>query len=215
MLGCFKTSPIEAIEIETALLPPEIRLKRQCYRYIIRSQALGDKNPVKKLEKSEIKDLIFNIDESSDTSTILDKNHQKNQYKSHYLRLFNSFKKDCRISLNRQKIQKYEFFPPWKGLTNNINFIINYDQKECLSSYYNLKSNLDLSKLDISLYTDGSKIGNENAASITINTAKNSYIDYGFNLGRYFEVFDSELWAIIQGLELGLYYAKRYNKLNI
>ena len=46
ILGAFKTSPIKAMEIETAVPPPRIRFEKTCYNYTIRIIQINSIHPI-------------------------------------------------------------------------------------------------------------------------------------------------------------------------
>ena len=49
MLGAFKGTPYKAMEIETALLPPEVRFERLYNRYSINTLLVNAKYPIKQI----------------------------------------------------------------------------------------------------------------------------------------------------------------------
>jgi hypothetical protein len=48
VLGAFKISPIAAIEVETSILPVEIRFEKICQNYAYRALLLGQNHPIRK-----------------------------------------------------------------------------------------------------------------------------------------------------------------------
>ena len=46
ILGCFKTTPTAAMEVESALMPPELRLKEKILKTITRMQTLSPQHPI-------------------------------------------------------------------------------------------------------------------------------------------------------------------------
>src|SRR6266496_4370712 len=49
MLGAFKGTPYKAMEIETALPPPEVRFERLCNRYSINALLVNAKHPIRQI----------------------------------------------------------------------------------------------------------------------------------------------------------------------
>ena len=46
MLGAFKSSPRRALEVEAAMMPPEVRFERLCNRYALRMINFNNKHPI-------------------------------------------------------------------------------------------------------------------------------------------------------------------------
>src|SRR6266536_2431219 len=49
ILKAFKRTPYKAMEIETALLPPDVRFERLCNRYSINTLLVNAKYPIKQI----------------------------------------------------------------------------------------------------------------------------------------------------------------------
>ena len=71
MLGAFKGTPYKAMEIETALLPPEVRFERLCNRYSIKTLLINAKHPIKQILIENTVDKL-NPNESENTYKIRD-----------------------------------------------------------------------------------------------------------------------------------------------
>ena len=48
ILGAFKGSPIRAMEIEAAILPPQLRAEKLCKQYALRIQSFSSSHPIRR-----------------------------------------------------------------------------------------------------------------------------------------------------------------------
>ena len=56
MLGAFKSSLRRALEVEAAIMPPEIRFERLCNKYALRMIYFNNKHPIIESVQSEALD---------------------------------------------------------------------------------------------------------------------------------------------------------------
>jgi hypothetical protein len=109
ILGVFKTAPIAPRELESALLPPIIRLNHSQRRYAFRVLKLGLNHPVK-AEFNKILNCEPELDSLSDSSSALERtlNQPKNQ--TQVQRLISSIK-DL-VDLDTLEPIRHFYFPP-------------------------------------------------------------------------------------------------------
>jgi ribonuclease HI len=206
ILGVFKTSPTQAMELEASLSPPEIRFSKLCQNYAIRIFQMKDSHCIRKRISSSYPP--FNNGIELDWNKYLDwnsniPNNSNKKYPSQLFRIC-SLVKDHMNSLKIEEIN-HDILAPWnKNLNSLINIQISEKSKEEQLIIHNEKKNqIDFSKSMI-IYTDGSKIDSKInlGAGIAYSDDNRIYYQESYNLGSNLEVFDAELFAIYKAFIL-------------
>ena len=153
ILGVFKTAPITPLELESAILPPDIRLSNSLYKYALRILKLSQNHVI----RQEFTKLQANIDIDSNSSSeediaILAKTKKKTQIETIYSSI------SSLVDLNSLEVIKPFYFPPWnKEVPYDI--MISKKSKEDTTKLHNIylldtcSSNSSIT----SIYTDASQ----------------------------------------------------------
>src|SRR6266704_1433977 len=203
VLGAFRGSSSQAIEIEASIPPPRIKFKKLCNSYALRILKFKENHAIKKAyieENDKDKDeLATSSCSSSKNSTIRHLLQPKTQLLSLVSRaqqLVQNWKIE-KISLEWQK--------PWSPPIS-ASFSISKSSKEEAAQEHlrlvkNLQESLKWELVDI-YYTDGSKDSKSNAAAICKIGERNK-IKYAtnWNLRPYMEIMDVKLYAVYRALE--------------
>jgi ribonuclease HI len=208
ILGAFKTSPIEAMEIEAAVPPPEIRFEKICKGYALRILKIVDKNhPIRQRAPDTyppgntigIPDL--NLDKYLDWDqgkTI----GIKKEYPSQLYRVLNTISKDI-PSWDVQNSP--ELLSPWAEPPGKfIDFAINLVPKEkALEIHQKLVTTLIKKPKNIVIYTDGAK--NETTKGLAAANCTYYWTEIkekGWRLSEGWEVQDAEMYAILRACKM-------------
>ena len=186
MLGAFKGSPTKALELETALPPPDIRFEKQCNAYALRTLRFQKTHPIS---------VAFN----DSTEDELGEQTREPARDTQLLALLYRVKKFAPDGWNIEKTQ-LEWEAPWA--TFPAKFVISTDTKEAETVAHNEL----LDKLGDStrvFYTDGSKKDNSTSAAICrLRKGSKSNFDLAkhWNLGSGMEIADAEVFALAKAL---------------
>jgi hypothetical protein len=205
VLGAFKGSPTQAIEIEASTPPPRISFKKLCNSYALRILKFKENHVIKKAYIEEVdKDrdglaASSSSSSSSKNSTIKHLLQPKTQLlslASRVQQLVQNWKIE-RISLEWQK--------PWSPPIS-ASFSISKGSKEEAAQEHlrlveNLQESLEWDLVDI-YYTDGSKDSKLSIAAV-YKIGERNIIKYAtnWNLGPYMEIIDVERYAVYRALE--------------
>lgn len=197
ILGVFKTSPILAREIESALLPPEIRLNANVRQYALRLQKLSIRHPVnQEIEKNSRNREI--------ESTIFSKALQLDRVRLSISDFIDS---------DFEKIQHFHFAPWNKDIPYSVT-ISNSNKDDATNEHLDLINANANSNYDI--YTDASSISNPQSQGIGIGFGvfhQNRLIHHSkSNIGSSQLVYNGELEAITQAIEYSSQFAKSNSK---
>jgi len=200
-LGVFKTSPIQALELELGLAPTKVRLSRQLLRYSNRVNLLPSQNPVKsiiqrlKYQENQQDNLVLDFSKSS--STYYPRPKGVSQLKRIASLIATNITTPMSINTRRKK-QKDYILHPWKNNISKINLFPKEGNKEketYKKEHLELVSSLenDWGENNLLLYTDGSKI--QQKSSIGIYQYPTTTIS-SLALPTLLEIVDIELYAI-------------------
>ena len=164
ILGTFKTTPIQAMEIESHVLPVKLRLLMKNQKYAIRLLKIAENNPIcQRIPNTySIKFENIGFDTSLWNNKYAEWNEDEKQtnkrHPSQLIRVLHS------VSDIVHKTDEFEqsnhFIKPWKSPCK-IEFQIENTKESAKSSYYSTLSKIQSMNSDKSrvlLYTDGSKI---------------------------------------------------------
>ena len=178
ILGAFKGSPTQAMEIEAAILPVHLRAEKLCQQYAIRTLSFAKSHPIRKAIRSQ-KQLCI--------ATQLGELSARTQKHSNV--------EEISILLAK----------PWsKPASAYATFSISKSSKSETAELHKqwLLGLTSKQKAPILLYTDGSKIGEDVAAGYCQVSVQGKYVQAkNFNLGEKLEIVDAELIAAYQALK--------------
>ena len=187
--GCFKTTSTAALERETDLLPPHLRLNRQILKVTTRMQTLATPHPVKRWIKEAQK---------------IKRNN------THISNLENLAKHFPQYITNDLEEITPTVRPPWWKLEAKIH--IDSSKKEAARNHDRMAAQLDQNAL--SVYTDGSGIDGQVGAaaySPTLQQTKHQYM----GKETTHNVFVAELEGIAMALEMIKESENKYSKCEI
>jgi ribonuclease HI len=201
ILGVFKTAPILAREVESALLPPEIRLNSNIRQYCFRLKKFSINHPInQEFENNRL------IRQNLNQKLILQLD-----------RIFNSIFEFVE-NIELEKLKSF-YFAPWAA---NIPYSIEISK---LNKELATKQHLDLinstkyEKSIFNIYTDASNISNPESKGIGVGIAvfnQNRLIyQETINIGISQLVYNGELQGITQAIEYSDKIAKSGNKFRI
>jgi ribonuclease HI len=221
--GAFKTAPIQALELETAIPPPEIRFQKLCNNYAIRLMHLNQFHPTVQRLPPTFPPYCGKF--SANINKYLDWNQKdinaENPINSRILRprtnintaIETTKKKPIKSQLFRI-IEKIKDFSNFKNVEKNghqcntaLNTLelgkfatVNIATKEKdVETKEHLQKIENLNESNLIIYTDGSKGENENTGA-SIYCLKTNYYE-NWNLGKECENWDGELFAIAKALK--------------
>lgn len=230
ILGAFKTSPYRAMEIEASLPPPRLRLKRICRSYALRTMSFNQSHAIQQrlpntftpnpgqfhldrattLDWTEQEKKGFNQQDQQSGSNYSDLDsriRRRKLYPSQLVRVIASLhNKEW-----KREPESFTLIPPcWQPqLKDMIDIYISQDSKEkTAKSHQELTATWSQSIVDdkLIIYSDGSQSsqGSNGSGLFTTNTLFSSQDAQAWNIGKECEVFDAELYAIQQALQLAL-----------
>ena len=220
ILGVFKTAPIIPLELESALVPPDIRLSNSLHKYALRILKLSQNHVI----RQEFIKLQANIDIDSNSSseediTILTKT--KSKKKTQIETIYRSI--SSLVDLNSLEIIKPLYFPPCnKEVPYDI--IISKKSKEDTTKLHN-KYLLDIcSNSSItSIYTDASQT--IQGIGVGIGLCVYDHVNSGipqvpiysekWNIGELVIVYNGELEGVTRAIEYASSVAKEGEVYNI
>ncbi len=211
ILGAFRSSPSAALELESAILPPKLRLDKTSELYALRIATLSENHPIRQRTPYTYPPELetgFDIDENH----YLDWNQHPNSLikKKHPTQLIKVLYSLCKYLPDRLNLEvstlKELNNAPWHVFSDIDIQISKADKKlatvEHLNRLENLLSTQTKSRNAI-LYTDGSKL-EENLGAGLCYMYKDITHQQSWNLGTTMEVYDAELFGIAQSLKFGL-----------
>src|SRR5271169_797062 len=172
ILGCFRTTPTAALERETALAPPHLRLQSKILRTLTRMQTLPEQHPTKicveRAAKSNSKTFVSNLE--------------------YLLRVFPDYTEPTEIILPYVR-------PPWWNPTHQISIGTDKDAAKKSHDETTHGSNT------IRIYTDGSGInGHVGAAAYSPELAETKSQYLGSE--AQFNVYAAEVTAINMAVDI-------------
>ena len=186
------------MEIEAALLPPEIRFEKLCQLYSLRILKLPSSYPIQQRVLTSFPP-FEGLGLELDWNKYADWNLTGNNIVLSQLFNLCSKLKTHFPGLNTELINHSQISPWKKDLSSLIDLqIALISKEEARKSHMDQLNNIEPSSLII--YTDGSK-NEENSclgAGIAYTTDKKDFSCNSWNLGKTSEVFDIELFAIQQ-----------------
>jgi ribonuclease HI/exonuclease III len=208
MLGAFKGSPQKALEVEAAIMPPEIRFERLCNRYALRMLYFNKKHPIIELGLSEAQDELYTEERV--------RLHSLTKWIKPITQLLALVKRLELVKCqNPLEVLHTAEETPWIQKFPAILAISKESKEKEVKNHNKLVDTLlkkDSSLGKILLYTDGSQgeIQNtkQNAAAVCQIGYTNSQIRLQkscyWNLGSEIEVADAEVFAIYKALQLAV-----------
>ena len=227
ILGTFKTTPVQAMEIESHILPVKLRLLMKNQKYAIRLLKIAENNPICQRIPSFYTVKFENV--GFDTSLWNNRYAEWNEdekksnkpHPSQLIRILHS------VSDIVHKTDEFEsvnnFIKPWKP-SCKIKFQIKRSKETAKSSYYSILSkiqSINADKSQILLYTDGSKTEFSTSA-VTFAPITRNWNNFTDNFNRFIEkdcllkhhtiskswklnkkssVKNAELYAILQAIK--------------
>ncbi len=220
ILGVFKTAPILPMELESALLPPIVRLNHSRRRYAFRALKLSLNHPIRVVfENTLCKIREESLELDSDSSSL-----SSNYIVSKSNIQFESLVKSIYNLVDLQDLEpiKHFYFPPWEKLVPyNIRISKKSKEEEAKSHLEYLNS--IRSSLTTSIYTDGSQIleglgiglglavFNHNTSNIPILPI---YTEH-WNIGDKAIVYNGELEGITRAFEYASEQAREGEHFNV
>ena len=156
--GCFRTTPTSALEFETALLPPHLRLEGKILPYLARIQTLPSNHPV----QAWIKKAIQTRNARPISSHISNLEHLAKRYPEYAAQAMETIRPYPR--------------PPWWTPTITIHID---PTKELAKKHHDETMPMHNPNTTLCIYTDGSGINNHIGAAAycpTIATTKHQYL---------------------------------------
>ena len=197
MLGAFKRSPTKALELETALPPPEIRFEKQCNTYALRMLRFQNNHPIKTalntLTEDELGDQAgkaVNIAYISDVNTQL-------------LTLLQRVKSFVHSGWNIEELHA-DWQAPWTVFP--AKFTISQSSKEHeATAHADLLDNINIFERESAMvyYTDGSQKNAATSAAVCRLGRQGGFdLAKSWNLGKGMEIADAEVFAVTKALSL-------------
>ena len=170
ILGCYRTTPTAAMEIETGLEPPWIRLQTKALLATTRMQSLSTRHPIQKWLTNALR---------TRTACI--------PYRSNFESILQQFPHMC------GKIETIETYirPPWWTPTATIQMEATKDNAK--DQHYKTQTHLDATT--VMIYTDGSGIESKVGAA-AYNSTTNEVSHQHLGSEAQFNVYTAELTAL-------------------
>src|SRR5271170_8277341 len=207
------------MEIEAAILPAKLRLDKICQNYALRAIQLNQEHPIKRrspesFPNSGSQEIELDWDKYLDWNQI----DQSKRYPTQLYRVLNSIA----TAIPSLNIEETGFLKQAPWLVNPIDYSVNEstkikDKEELAKQYSESLKDTDLQACLIG-YTDGSKLDNQESGAglylIDKTTFPEVQEEYSWHLGPSIEVYDAELFAILQAIKRGLSIIKEKNVKN-
>lgn len=204
ILGAFKSSPCSAMELESALISPAIRLQSNCRKYALRITTLSENHPIRQRTPMEFPP-GYGTEQDIDETKHLNWNSQESQSrKKHPTQLIKILSTISEFIPHRMDLEdlSHQIHPPWKIWPKTDIYISKSDKKTATKEHLLLLKDLLHQNNNVIIYTDGSKL------DINGNLGAGMHYMYGkttgqksWSLGTTMEVYDAELFAIKQALK--------------
>ena len=181
ILGTFKTSPIRPMEVEAALMPPQVRLDSATRKFALRAAKLSPQHPVNQLLKTHRELLGTKITQVK------------------------RIKNSTRQLINHKSLEKIKnfYFPPWSSDLPCAIEMLNIPKDIVTQSHDDQIKCTDW-QTNTYIYTDASKMEDSTGVGIGIvATNRNGRLEnFGsYNIGITNLIFDGELEGIARGTE--------------
>ena len=197
ILGAFKGSPTKALELEAALLPPQLRFEKQCYMYALRTLQFQPDHPISQALSNLTEDELG--DKTGDASNIA----YIPQANTQLLTLLQRAKKLVKGNWNIEKPSaKWE--APWAAFPAEFS-VSKHDKKTEARAHMDLLQELQRFERQSTriYYTDGSQIHAATSAAVCrLGTSGGFDVARHWYLGRQVEVADAEVFAVAKALAL-------------
>jgi ribonuclease HI len=193
LLGAFSRSPSRALELESGLLPPEIRFEYILRRYGARFLKVLDNHPIKAEVSKVLRDENKTMDDFEPNTTLL--------------RIIARLRTVVPVWTIETPPAEWE--APWSEPIQAEVVITKVDKKKARTAHLALVQELDYTSTKV-FYTDGSqgvppgqKNKTNSAAIVQVHETRPKAVRT-WNLGAYVEVADAELFAIQQALQAAI-----------
>src|SRR5271170_4970672 len=202
------------MEIEAAILPAKLRLDKICQNYALRAIQLNQEHPIKRrspesFPNSGSQEIELDWDKYLDWNQI----DQSKRYPTQLYRVLNSIA----TAIPSLNIEETGFLKQAPWLVNPIEYSVNgstKDKEELVKQHSEFLKDTDLEACLIG-YTDGSKLDNQESGAglnlIDKTTVLETRKEYSWHLGPSIEVYDAELFAILQAIKQSLSIIKEKN----
>jgi hypothetical protein len=204
ILGAFRTSPIAAMELEAAILPTRIRLDKICKNYALRAIQLDQDHPIKR-RTPESFPFSGGIDIDMDWNSYLDWNQKdksgRKKYPTQLYQILHSISDIPSLNIEDTGFKK---IAPWteNPITYNLE-AARGSKEEVVAAHAKEIQDISLQNTIIG-YSDGSKLDNQDTGAgislINGTTFPETYEEHTYYLGKFMEVYDAELLAILKTL---------------
>ena len=198
ILGAFRTSPIIPMELEASLPPTAIRLQQTCRKYALRTMTLPEHHPIRQRTSTTFPPEFSSGIEVDIQQQDWDTTNSKH---SQLWRIHNTI---ANLTPSTTYLERFDHTanPPWfQPLDENrISIHIPLQKKEEIAeTHTNLSNTLANNPSHLLLYTDGSqtRTGSNGTGLVAIH-ALHPHSQAMWNLGKHVEVYDTELFGILQ-----------------
>lgn len=204
ILGCFRTSPVSAMEIEANILPIRIRMHRKCQKYALRILKMDQSHPIRlRTPRTYPPEYENGTDEDPKFSTW---NQDGGSYPTQIIRILHTMKNHVDKVGNLENIEIVT--SPWKSMDHwPVLEIPFFDEKSkkaknenAVKHHQALLRSIFGQKNTMVYYTDGAQ-NTVNAASSSILYYNSQRIDQHWNLGNSMDIVDAEVLAIEKSID--------------
>ena len=209
ILGAFQTSPIIPMELETSLPPLEIWLQHTCWKYALRTMTLPEFHLIQ-LRTSSTFPPEYNSGIEVDPD--LKPNWNSEDSGRTHSQLWSIQHIVAEITPYSTPLEQLAN-PPWYQQidpTHNSVHISQQKKEEVAEAHISLTNDLVNDPRHLLLYTDGFQRtrrdgSNASGTGLVAIHSGHTHQERRWNLGRHVEVYDTELYGMLQATE----YAKR------
>jgi ribonuclease HI len=207
ILGTFRTTPISAMEIDSALLPLSIRLDTLCNRAALRlCTSTSYSNPVRSCLPPNFLSTRTRypplLSEPPEYRTWYDHSRNTKPWRTNIHCLL--ARASSALSQNLEQINP-SLHPPWEPSLPHLNIHIQasteIDKNQAMLHHQKLYTQLTSSSSNLIIYTDGSYLNGKAGCSYVVLYMEQWIMSRMFNLGAYNTEYDAELLAISKALE--------------
>ena len=213
ILGAFKTSPVDAMEVESSLLPRDIRLNNNCTTYTIRSITLPASHPIRQRTSATFPPeyptgVALSHIRASDW-------HQTSKHHSQLWQIQHKLANTLPMNPPVESIS-VTLDPPWKPPTDpRISITIHPHGREAASEYHQEQlQSLAMRNDTLLIYSDGSVKNNQCGCGLVYSCGKRPQKTKAFNLGKNFSPFETELMGLLKATEVAIHQATQHRNLN-
>src|SRR6266705_2893381 len=198
ILGAFRTSPVIPMELEASLPPTSIRLQQKCRNYAIRSMTLPEDHPIRQRTSS-----TFPPEYPSGVEVDYNQSDRDTMYRTHS-QLWRSHFSIVSMTPSSTQLERINHlahppgFNPLDPARATIK-IPKQKKEEVAESHISLVNSLVNNPSHLLIYTDGSQTtDNSNGTGLVAIHANHHHREGKWNLGCHVEVYDTELFGILQ-----------------